>query len=588
MLLLMPIIPLQAADPVISPVPWTAHVWTHYVQKGPKDQNLPEFSQAGYHSSKSASPSEVKSSVSVVDFGAIPNDGKDDVASIQAAICAVEKKGGGMVYFPRGVYDFNSNPFSSDSTFDVKQYGLVITKSGVVLRGEGSSLTGTVFRQHNAPLLNSHKSGQENALVRFVGSGEMGSSIPLIADVKRGEYILSVKSSTPFKAGQIVKLTLVDPAVDMNKPTADKADLTCALVEPFVLRDDLEMFLKYGAKGSVYYLLEIEAIISPTKIRLKQPLRTDLFTRWEPKLSTFETISECGIEGIRFECNWKGGFSHHKPFPIDIKTGDYVKGGPGILRSAYEQNYAWSALSFANGSHCWVRDLVTYNYTQDITLFACKFMTIEHIQITGQKGHTGISLIRGNDNLIRDVTITAPRVHTFAVQNFSAGNVFTRSKFLYGPLDKESDCDCCLDFHGLAPMENLFDNIQNAYVYPGGALEWLPHAGVRNVFWNIVTPQKMLRGGDSSEFFRTYAPTSSKKPLSAHEHWPKSFLIGVYREGPKITVNGRDDDRADEWLTIEGLNRPGVFPQSLYEAQINRALRTKPCHLWACPRFKKK
>ena len=195
------------------------------------------------------------------------------------------------------------------------------------------------------------------------------------------------------------------------------------------------------------------------------------------------------------------------------------------------------------------------------------------MQITGHKGHSGISLTRAFDTLVRDITITAPRVHAFFVSGYSAGNVFTQSQFNYGPYDKTSGCDTCLDFHGLAPYENLYDNLRNAYVYPGGALSYLPHAGVRNVFWNITAPAKMLRGGESGEFFRTYAPTSSGKPLTAHEHWPQSFVIGVHREGEPVVIAGSPADRATPWLTVEGLNRPGVEPASLYQAQVELSRR---------------
>ena len=581
-LLMLPLAGLLGAETATthaSPAPhthWKAPVWDAYISKGPTGQNLPDFSKAGYQSSKIPIPDHPVITGSVADFGAIPDDGKDDVAAIQATINAVEMKGGGIVYFPPGVYDLNSTPFSSDPSFDRKQYGLVVTKSGVVLRGAGSGLTGTVLRQHNTLLMSPNRSGEVTALIQFMGSGKVGKSVSITADAKRGDYLLSVENSALFKAGQILKLNLVDTAVDPAKPSSEKADLTRALVEPFVLCDDHVDYLRTGARGGIMTLLEIEEMVSPTRIRLSQPLRIDLFTRWQPKLSSFETLSDVGIEGIRFESDWKGGFSHHKPFPIEVKGGDYVKGGAGILRTAQEQNYAWSALSFTHVSDGWGRDLSIHNYTQDIGLNQCKFMTLEHIQITGHNGHTGITASRSFDNLIRDVKITAPRVHTFFVGAFSSGNVFTRSRFLYGPFDKESGCDTCLDFHGYAPYENLYDNIENAYVYPGGALGYLPHAGVRNVFWNIIAPPEMLRGGDNGEFFRTYAPTSSRKPLSAHEHWPKSFLIGVHRKGSKITVNGQDADRADEWLTIQGLNRPGVDPESLYEAQVAGHKKQEP------------
>ncbi len=44
-------------------------------------------------------------SVSVLDYGAVPNDGVLDTAAIQAAIDDVSQKGGGMVIVPSGAYD---------------------------------------------------------------------------------------------------------------------------------------------------------------------------------------------------------------------------------------------------------------------------------------------------------------------------------------------------------------------------------------------------------------------------------------------------------------------------------------------------
>ncbi len=57
----------------------------------------------------------------VTTYGATPNDGLDDLASIRQAIEAAHLAEGGVVYFPAGVYDV------SDS---------LILKAGVVLRGE--------------------------------------------------------------------------------------------------------------------------------------------------------------------------------------------------------------------------------------------------------------------------------------------------------------------------------------------------------------------------------------------------------------------------------------------------------------------
>ena len=142
--------------------------------------------------------------------------------------------------------------------------------------------------------------------------------------------------------------------------------------------------------------------------------------------------------------------------------------------------------------------------------------------------------------------------------------------------DAVSTGDSVIDHHGLFPYENLYDDLIGFYAVSGGPSERLPHAGVRTVFWNIHTPDVMDAHNTGSDgFFRTYdsGNTSSGTPTTNHEHWPAAVVIGVTRMGPRpVLVGGSGEDRRDEWIEIEGLNRANVFPPSLYEAQLNRRL----------------
>jgi len=65
-------------------------------------------------------------------YNAIPNDGMDDRAAIQAAIRDVYAAGGGTVFLPAGVYDVQTRTESD---------GALVLKSGVVVRGEGADRT---------------------------------------------------------------------------------------------------------------------------------------------------------------------------------------------------------------------------------------------------------------------------------------------------------------------------------------------------------------------------------------------------------------------------------------------------------------
>lgn len=67
---------------------------------------------------------------SVLDYGALANDGKDDTAAIQAAMDSVSAKGGGAVTFPEGRYDI------SIGTEQAGELVALVMRSGVHLSSE--------------------------------------------------------------------------------------------------------------------------------------------------------------------------------------------------------------------------------------------------------------------------------------------------------------------------------------------------------------------------------------------------------------------------------------------------------------------
>lgn len=82
-------------------------------------------------------PAEVKKTTtmvtrSILEFGAVANDGLDDTAAIQQTIDAVSRTGGGVVRFPTGTYlvSINSQMRSSSA---------ITIRSNVTLEGEGSA-----------------------------------------------------------------------------------------------------------------------------------------------------------------------------------------------------------------------------------------------------------------------------------------------------------------------------------------------------------------------------------------------------------------------------------------------------------------
>lgn len=83
--------------------------------------------------SSSGIPSWSVELYNVKDFGAVGNDSTDDTAAIQTAIDAAASAGGGIVFFPQGVYRVSTNA----NILYVNSGGCLEIKTGVSLRGAG-------------------------------------------------------------------------------------------------------------------------------------------------------------------------------------------------------------------------------------------------------------------------------------------------------------------------------------------------------------------------------------------------------------------------------------------------------------------
>jgi hypothetical protein len=119
-------------------------------------------------------------SVSIIDFGAIPNDGLSDDDAILAAISSL---GGsyGKVIFPGGDFLFNNR---------------IIMHSGLILQGQGSELTILRFNLTSA---------QDLILVQ----GTINSESIAVIDAKKGNYFLKLDNSIHgIIPGDILKLSM--------------------------------------------------------------------------------------------------------------------------------------------------------------------------------------------------------------------------------------------------------------------------------------------------------------------------------------------------------------------------------------------
>lgn len=542
---------------------WTPLAWQEYLTQGPTGRALPDFSSAGYMMGKDLPPNNNRPvfNVTAPEFGAHPDDGADDTAAIQMAVDAAGAAGGGIVLLPKGRYDIRTtggDPF------------LELRKDKVILRGQGAGLHGTVLHlgtvAPDGPIrrlgsVPAETEARHHAAVSVLGNETASELAVFTASVKRGERLITVSDTHRLTPGQVIVIECTDPLIDPQMPAPEKTDLSAQLTTPFRLTaPQHDTFGTAALRHS--WIARIEKVIDARTILLTGPARFDQPLRYNPRILSFNGVRGIGIEHLRISSNWPGGYRHHKPFSNADGT---------ILRSAKEQDYLWGGVWISNAVDSWVHDVTFDNLTQGIITSHAAYLTLSRLRFTGHDGHAGVTMGWSNDILLEKADFYARLVHPVTLTMMACGNVVSHCVTHYEGRDILTGTDTAIDFHGMFAYENLLENLDGFYIMPGGDLSVLPHGGVRNVFWNITAPVEI--GGysfsDEASFVWSYdyQSTSTASPATMHEHFPQAFFMGIVRKAGKLTIGGSDNDRRSPWMTVEGLNRPGINPPSLYKAQ---------------------
>lgn len=546
---------------------WQPEVWKQFVAQGPVHDNLPDFSTAGYRMGNAELPVRSGPVFNVTDrtYGAVPNDARDDTVAIQKAIDAAGLAGGGVVLLPRGRYDIRqeaSAPF------------LRIRHDAVVIRGEGSGEDGTILhlgskgpdgtvrRLGSTEAIKEPRSG---AALAVMGPETRSMLARITSDIQRGERVVKVDRTDQLSAGMQVVIRVTDPAIDVKAPAPEKADLVRSLTLPYTLHP--QQVDTFGASGrELTWITRIQRIVDAQTIELAKPARFDKPLRYQPVIENFAHVREVGIEDLRITSAWAGGYRHHKPFTdADGK----------IIRTAREQDYLWNGIWISHAADSWVRNVALQDLTQGIIVGLSADMTLRDLRFHGHDGHAGVTVGRSNDVLISGVNFHNRLVHPLTMEMQAFGNVVTNAIHHRQGRDELTSTDSVIDFHGIFPFENLFENMKGFYVCSGGDESVMPHAGVRNVFWNIEVADILQCYDDNrTEFARTWAwhMTSSNSPQTMIEHYPQSFFIGLHRADSQqkdggLTIGGKSQDQVGNGVTVEGLNRHDIALPSLYRAQ---------------------
>ncbi len=566
---------------ILSNKKWTPKVWSQFLKYGPTNDNLPDFSRAGYQMGSEQIPRFETQSLPLFDvtsskFGATPDDGVDDTDAIQSAIDAAAEAGGGVVFLPKGRYEVHQTP----------NHGfLQIRSSHIILRGEpnhelnhsdkqsGKEL-GTILhfgspgkadRIYRLGTVPAEQEGRHWTAVAVMGSESTNELTRYTQTVMRGNREVRVMDTSNLISGQTVIIEFDDPLIDPENPSYDKVDIAAQLTNPLQLvSKHTDTFGKVSKKIS--WIVKIDNVLDKNRILLAEPARFNQYLRYSPRILSFNGIEGVGIENLTIQSSWKGGYRHHKPF---------VGENGEIIRTAKEQDYLWGGIWFSSVRDSWVRNVAFKDMTQGVIFSRCGYATAKELRFYGLDGHAGVTIAQSHGILVDGADFFARSVHPVSLKNFASGNVITDCETHYDGRDANNATDAVIDFHGLFPYENLFENMRGFYICPGGDTSVMPHAGVRNVFWNIQAPESMSCYSCEleDEFMRTYeyGNTSSKTAATMYEYQPQGFFVGLTRKGSKqVTMGGTAHDKKNRWMTVEGLNRKNIAIPSLYKAQFDK------------------
>ena len=507
----------------------TSNSWEPKILKDFKKDKLasilPDFSYAGYKYSEVEIPTIKTKPYNIINFGAIPNDGIDDTNAINRTIETAGKQGGGIVFFPKGVFHVNMD---TTKTNIVK-----INYSNILMRGSGSGKNGTVIFSGSATNQAENNSPWLSPFVFQSGLNLQGTSAffkvedlqvcaKVLKEIKKGETIIEVSETKEIKKGDVIVLAL--------KNTTDQGDLINDLMQPLEFEPFQTSYLEAGKQraASFQYTAEIDLVLDAHHIKLKQPLRRTITLKFKPTISIMPMLKNVGIEHFKFESAWDGNYTHH---------------------ANREMDYGWGAINLQRVSHGWIRDIHIDNYTQTTHLINSRNVTIENIKITGNKGHYSPKMYHSSDNLVQNIYINSHVTHGPGLEGCSFGNVF-RNLFYKYPTP--------IDLHGISnpgfcpPMYNLFENINGvSKIAGGGAPQNLPHSGEYNTLWNIE-----MTGWEDGEFQEVFYSWIWRNPekfnnvmhIDCHKQYLRTNVIGVRSINPekKLSIAHSFKDRANE------------------------------------------
>ncbi len=399
---------------------------------------IPDFSYAGYMGGGVSLPTDVPIEATVT-----PEEG-DDAQRIQAAINLVEALEPDQNGF-RGVVLIKAGHYSLENI-------LVVRASGVVLRGEGQGLNGTVL--HSNPRV-------DHNVISILGSGGISknaaSEQAIVSDyVPVGSYSFEVEDASDFEVGEKIVVTRTPNQVwidelGMDWETLCEGNTNCIGWTPSAYTIDHERTITAIAGNTVSINIPIVDV-------MEEGYGSGSIS----KIQSSSRISQCGVENMRIQ---------------------------SFYDSNVDESHAWTAVRLRDSENCWVKQLTgQYLAYSTVNIEDANFTTVQDCayidpksQVSGGRRYS-FAIQEGIGNLFQRCYAKNGR------HDFVTGSRVTGPNVFLDGLTESAQSD--IGPHHRWATGTLFDNIRagSTRVWNRGSSGtghgW---SGAQTMFWNIAS-----------------------------------------------------------------------------------------------------
>lgn len=514
---------------------------------------LPDFSYAGYGFGLAAIP-EVRTVIDVNDYGAIPDDNKDDSAAILAAMRdAHAREGPVRVQFEAGRYLLSEI--------------IWIEKSGIVLSGTGMGVGGTQIYMPR-PLNQVDDGGALNELKEYLSENEKferqkdanldvifspfswsGGFIWVRTPSGRHatyleRYDKPIEKIADIKSGmQFSRILKVDDAADLNVGEVlqinwhNRAGPDGPLVKSLYGDTKEKIGSRHWQMPDRPLVRQATEILSidGDQIVIGDPLLHSIDPSLPAYFSKWEHLSEVGIQDLALVFPENPFFGHHN-------------------------ESGFNGIYFTGVYNGWIKSVRIVNSDSGILTDDLANVSIKNIITDGAHiAHYSVHIGNVHNVLVDSLTVFNPTIHTLSFNTQSTKSVYKDAVVWQSP---------SLDQHAGANHQNLYDNV-TVHLVPdrnssgglasydlfraGGAGYWLPGHGKYNTNWNLNI---IAEGG--------IEPGDDLLILGGSEG-PDARIIGMHGNR-RIVLDHRPEPY------VEWLNRPVEQIPSLYAFQRSQRL----------------